>query len=175
MRVVDGELISESPLLPGSSDASVYHGIQNQRALFTSILSEIHTFLSQHPSESLLVSLKEEVPPIHPDFAELVWDALAPHVDQYWFLETRLPTLGEIRGRGMIMPRFLIPDPQPGLWDKGVGLKLESWPDNNPAGFELGCGGDSIRVQDWYGVSSILRIPDKLKVVSRLCRVQCHL
>jgi 1-phosphatidylinositol phosphodiesterase len=142
----------------------VYHGVQSERAHFTTVLSEIHTFLSRHPSESILVSIKEEVPPIVPRFGELVWNALAPHVDRYWFLETRLPTLGEIRGRAMILPRFST-DPQSSAWDKGVGLKVDGWPDDKPEGFEVGCGEDSVNVQDWYGVPSVLKIPDKLEAV----------
>lgn len=170
MKVKDGELISE-PMLPSTIRGLiltniVYHGIRTQRAHFTSVLAEIHDFLASHPSEAIHVSMQQEVPPIHPSFASLVWIAMALHVDQFWYLETRLPTLGEVRGRAILMPRFTIPEPQPGIWDKGIGLKLGSWPDNNPEGFELACGEDSIRVQDWYGVSSFLRIPEKLKVVS---------
>lgn len=143
----------------------MYHGVRNQVAHFTSILTEIHTFLSLHPTETLLVSLKEEVPPIDPLFSELVWSALQPHVDKYWFLSSRLPKLGEVRGRAMIMPRFPI-TVEEGLWDRGVGLKPDTWPDDLPEGFEVECGEARVRVEDWYGVPSILKIPEKLEAVS---------
>lgn len=153
---------------------SVYHGVSNQRAHFTDVVAEIHIFLSLYSSESLLVSIKEEVPPVVPKFAELVWAALAPHVDQFWFLETRLPNLGEVRGKAMIMPRFPI-DPRPGLWDKGVGMKIGGWPDDRPEGFEMKCGEERVLVQDWYGVPSVFKIPDKLEAVHIFSFINKHI
>lgn len=144
----------------------MYHGVRSQLVTFTSVLFEIHAFLASHPTETLLVSLKEEVPPLHALFPELVWSALQPHVDKFWFLSSRLPNLGEVRGRAMVMPRFPI-TVEHGLWDNGVGLKPETWPDNRPEGFEITCGEADVRVQDWYGVSSILKVAEKLEVVSK--------
>lgn len=66
----------------------------------------------------------------------------------------------------MIIPRFSIQS-SPGIWDKGVGLNLDSWPNDVPEGWDIKCGEEEIRVQDWYGVPSVFKIPEKLEAVCR--------
>lgn len=191
----------------------MYHGYISQRARFADVLSEIYTFLLTHPSESMVVSIKEEVPPNHPDFAHMVWQAIQPrpsswltssggrarptikfatpteHLPSYhraqwrkhsqhaaspagngdaekveldgreekkgnpfWFLDTHVPTVGEVRGKAILLCRF----PQGEQWGEGIGWH-PSWPDNRREGFEWEMDdGTLFRVQDWWVLPSHL-------------------
>jgi 1-phosphatidylinositol phosphodiesterase len=51
------------------------------------------------------MSIKDEQR--HESFSRLVWLDMEKHRD-LWFLENRVPTLGEVRGKAIIMGRFWI-------------------------------------------------------------------
>jgi 1-phosphatidylinositol phosphodiesterase len=140
----------------------VYHGPRPQRSSLPLLLATLHTFLFSHPTETLILCLKEETPPTHPRFAALVYTAFEPHSDK-WVFENRIPKLGEVRGKGILMTRF---DATPGSWETGLGIHPSTWPDSRPEGFTWDCAGTEVRTQDWYRVKTFLQIPEKFKVVS---------
>lgn len=143
---------------------SVYHGPRPQRSSLPILLETLHSFLTLHPTETFILCLKEESPPFHPNFAKLVYEAFAPH-SRFWFLENRIPTLGQVRGKGILMTRF---EATPGTWQQGLGIHPSTWPDSRPEGFEWDCHGTTVRTQDWYRVKTFLEIPEKFKVVRAL-------
>lgn len=151
---------------------TVYHGKVSQRDTFASVLSTISTFLLDHPSESLMIALKEEVPPLHPSFSVLVRDELSKYTHAFdhltrpddpsssgnagisttgekpdqFFLESRVPTLGETRGKAIIVSRFT---QEPKDWGDQVGLHPE-WRDNSKTGTDWKAqDGTLISIQDW--------------------------
>lgn len=188
MRVIDNELISKYHTNASSRigpDPAVYHGLVSQRLPFREVLAAIRDFLAHHPRESVIVAIKEEVPPIHPDFSRLVHAAITDlavdnlktaaisQEQQLFFLEPRIPTLGETRGKILLVARF----PQGEEWtakngDRMIGLH-PPWPDNRRDGFEWVGDDDTLwKVQDWYGVPSLLSVPEKADAVSFSCSVQ---
>ena len=126
----------------------VYHGPRPQRSNLTNLLSVLHTFLSNHPTEFIILSIKEESPPVHPMFSAIVYKAFQPFLERYWFLEERIPTLGEVRGKGMLLTRFENGD-QEGEWKEGMGIHPTTWPDSRKEGFEWWCAKTKFRTQDW--------------------------
>ncbi|ORX34208.1 PLC-like phosphodiesterase [Kockovaella imperatae] len=139
-----------------------YHGPQSQRLDFPTILSTIHRFLQSHSGETLIMSIKEEIPPFHPRFSALVERDLTVFNDD-WFLENRVPTLGEIRGKAILLSRFERVEEKE--WLNGLGMHPASWPDSKPYVFEWDCSGTRVRVQDWYRVGSFIQIPEKYRIV----------
>lgn len=126
-----------------------YHDFISQKVPFPSILQTIYDFFQSHPSETLIVSLKQEnKDPVR--FNQL----LARDIEQsrggwgMWFLEGgRIPFLGEMRGRCLMFSRF---GGTKYGWpvDKGLGFHPERWPDSS-RGFGWWEGKTIVRVQDW--------------------------
>ncbi|WRT63949.1 uncharacterized protein IL334_000876 [Kwoniella shivajii] len=152
LRVVDDELL-------------MYHGPRPQRSSLTLLLRVLHDFLGSHPSETIILSIKEETPPWHPHFSQILYKAFEPFLDR-WFLEERIPTLGEVRGKGMLLTRFDKDKDGNGLWEKGMGIHPSTWPDSRKDGFEWECNGTTVRTQDWYRVHTFLEIPEKLDAIT---------
>ncbi|CAK7563460.1 MAG: hypothetical protein SEPTF4163_001329 [Sporothrix epigloea] len=85
-----------------------------------------------------------------------------------WFTESRIPSLGEARGRIVLIRRFGLPEEDEfkqlhngGGW----GLDGSIWPDNCEDGL---CGTDQMRLQDFYGVMQTTTIDIKINYVCGL-------
>ncbi|KAJ9099801.1 hypothetical protein QFC21_003800 [Naganishia friedmannii] len=84
-----------------------YHGPFPQRVPFTTMLAEFSTFLRLHPRETLIMCVQQEVPSNSLLFSSLVRQAMDEGIrNGEWWLENRIPLLGEVRGRGILMARF---------------------------------------------------------------------
>ena len=154
LKVVGEDLLGAfhdpAPLCPRLIRNSAYHGSRPQRATFTDILSTLHCFLELHPTETFIMSIKEEIPPFHPRFSELVYAAMMAYRDD-WFLDDRVPKLGEVRGKGILFSRFEKANEKE--WIEGMGIHPYTWPDSRREGFEWNCDGTIVRTQDWSVVS----------------------
>lgn len=67
-----------------------------------------------------------------------------------WFLENRIPTLGEVRGKVVMLSRF---GGDGAGWEgglEGLGIHPTTWPDSAKAGFEWELKGTTVRTHDWY-------------------------
>jgi 1-phosphatidylinositol phosphodiesterase len=104
--------------------------------------------------------------PSSPQFSRLVHDAIfsPPSSRDLWYLENRIPTLGEVRGKIVLFSRFGKDgeDWEGGL--NGIGIHPPIWPDSRQEGFEWEIENARVRVQDWYAIPSFLSIPEKAKV-----------
>ncbi|PVG00204.1 PLC-like phosphodiesterase [Serendipita vermifera] len=155
---------------------TAYHGVTPEHATFTSILEAICSYLesSEGKSETVIVSIMEESSfmPRSPLFSGLVRDAIlsTPSRRSLWFLENRVPKLGEVRGKAIMFSRFGRNGED---WEKGlegIGIHPTTWPDNRREGFEWILKDTRVRTQDWYGIPSFLDIPEKFEVaVQMLC------
>ncbi|ORY28650.1 PLC-like phosphodiesterase [Naematelia encephala] len=143
----------------------VYHGPRPQRSDLLTLLSTFQSFLLSHPSETFIMSVKEEGPPFHPIFSKMAWEGFRPYLDKFWYTENRIPTLGEVRGRGVLLARF---DRIQGTgeWECGLGIHPDRWPDSRQEGFEWNCSGRIMRIQDWYRVPTLLNIPEKFQTMT---------
>ncbi|KAI0345213.1 PLC-like phosphodiesterase [Trametopsis cervina] len=144
-----------------------YHGAYPQRASFQEILEVIHAFLTSAKGcrETIVMSIKQE------DFAStkfsmLVHDEIekGPGGKKMWFLENRVPLLGEVRGKVILFSRF---GGDGEGWEgglEGMGIHPTSWPDSKKDGFSWDCKNTTVRIHDWYSIPSFLYIPEKTEL-----------
>ncbi|XP_053319600.1 1-phosphatidylinositol phosphodiesterase-like [Spea bombifrons] len=86
----------------------IFHGVSYQRTDFVEVLIDTVRFLTEYPTETVLMRVKEEYEPyqntrsFYKSVAEVV-----ESIGQHWFLRTNyLPTLGEARGKVIILQNF---------------------------------------------------------------------
>ena len=129
-----------------------YHDIYPQKLPFLEILQAVHTFLtsSDGKTETIIISVKQE------DKASLLFSKLVhnavyngPGGKDKWFLENRVPTLGEVRGKAVLFSRF---GGNGEGWEgglNGIGIHPPIWPDSKPEGFEWWIKGTKVKTHDW--------------------------
>jgi 1-phosphatidylinositol phosphodiesterase len=131
-----------------------YHDIIPQRVPFTKILETINTFLTAPEScqEALVMSIKQEDfrKTSVAKFSELVRKEITDSKGglDMWFLDNRIPTLGEVRGKVVMFSRF----EDDGGWVnglEGMGIHPTTWPDSRKEGFEWDCKNTLVRTHDW--------------------------
>ena len=104
-----------------------------------------------------------------PRFSRILHDNLLPQIQQgRWFLENRIPSLGEVRGKAILLSRFDVKEGDGWVGEDGIGIHPSTWPDSARNGFEWDCAGTTFRTQDWYRLSTFMDIPEKHASVS-LC------
>lgn len=176
IRVLDIRLAVIPPPLPGQTSLSdeqqliAYHGLWPQKTPFLSILFDIETFLASPigSKEAVVMSIKQEDFAVTPAllFSQLVHKTIAhgpggwnsrpnetsdprPVNRGMWFLENRIPTLGEVRSKVVMFSRF---GGNGAGWDgglEGLGIHPTTWPDSAKEGFEWELKGTRVRTHDW--------------------------
>lgn len=134
------------------------------------LLAHVYDFLDKNPSEVLLMSLKREGTGKGTD------GDLSRHLSgkryigdeggRRWFTEPRIPTLGEARGRIVLVRRFGLDE---GVrksvhGGRGWGVDGSSWPDNCE---DAPTGSGHFRVQDFYEVDQSTNIEKKIELSRR--------
>ncbi|KAH7927054.1 PLC-like phosphodiesterase [Leucogyrophana mollusca] len=152
LAIVDSRLIS-------------YHGIYPQRAPFQDILSVVHAFLTAPHTcrETIVMSIKQEDSDTQ-HFSKLVREEIEASQGgrDLWFLENRVPALGEVRGKVVMFSRF---GGNGQGWDNGaIGIHPTTWPDSEKDEFTWECQNTIVRTQDWYAIPSFLSIPEKVSL-----------
>ncbi len=156
-----------------------YHGWWPQQTPFLAILNDVYQFLSSPAgqSETIIMSIKQEDAEVTspPVFSQMVRDAIvhgpgggragndsnatsgSGSVNQgMWFLENRIPSLGEVRGKVVLFSRF---GGDGAAWPErleGIGIHPTTWPDNKKEGFEWDSKGTRVRTHDWYVNSQVI-------------------
>ncbi|KAJ8495569.1 hypothetical protein ONZ45_g12805 [Pleurotus djamor] len=159
LAIIDGRLIS-------------YHGVYPQKTPFQEILEGIHSFFQTSPRETIVMSIKQEdfarTPP--PDFSKLVHEEIfnGPGGKDMWFFANRIPKLGEVRGKVVLLSRF---GGNGDGWEgglEGLGIHPTTWPDSEKSGFTWNCKDTLVRMHDWYNISSFLAIPEKVELSTQI-------
>lgn len=123
----------------------IYHGPVSQLLSFDEVIGFASDFLTAHPSETIIMSVKEESQPsgdsrtFEETFASYV--AKDPGL---WRLDASVPTLAVARGRIQLLRRFdaaTLP----------TGIDASKWADD--VTFTLSSTNATLRVQDQYMVS----------------------
>lgn len=159
LAVVDGRLIA-------------HHGIMSERTPFQDVLSGLHDFLTDQrtSSETVVMSIKQEdfntTPPA--EFSTLVHDEIFNGAGgrDMWFLENRIPQLGEVRGKVVMLSRF---GGDGSGWEnglEGMGIHPTTWPDSQKEGFQWMCKDTLVRTSDWYDIPSFFSIPEKVSLAT---------
>ncbi|KAF9521184.1 hypothetical protein BS47DRAFT_1286404 [Hydnum rufescens UP504] len=149
---------------------TVYHDIVSQRVTFSAVLDIVFTYLESEEgaSETVVMFIKQEDGARTPEWIfsilvkEAVYTADSTRSSR-WYLENRIPRLGEVRGKIVMCSRFSdVGAGWPG-GDDGLGIRPTTWPDNAKDGFEWYCGSVRVQTHDWYAIPSFLAIPDKFR------------
>ncbi|KAH9977303.1 PLC-like phosphodiesterase [Lactifluus volemus] len=154
VQLADGIRVLDIRLAIQNGRLVTFHGQFPERTAFQSILGDLHAFLTS---------------PTPTEFSALVHGELeaGPGGFGMWFLENRIPTLGEVRGKAILFSRF-----GDGTgWNgglEGMGIHPTTWPDSAKQGFTWTCKDVTVRTQDWYNISSFLSIPEKTQVSEQL-------
>ncbi|KAL2125280.1 hypothetical protein VTJ04DRAFT_1645 [Mycothermus thermophilus] len=134
------------------------------RKHLSDLFSTLYSFLAAHPSETILLSLKREGTGkgTDHDLARIIHRHSCPkkHTSETskWYTSPRIPTLGEVRGKIVLVRRYgidtaFVPADE-------AGIDGSAWPDNVADGT---CGSGTIRIQDYYGVMSKGQIQTKIR------------
>ncbi len=118
----------------------IYHGPISQKLTFESVLKTFRDFLLEHPRESLLISIKPESSPRRNSrsFVETL-QAYIEEEPQIWHLGETIPTLGEVRGKLVLLRRFAATEE--------LGFPATDW------GHDGSHKGDTMFVQDRFEVA----------------------
>jgi len=207
IRVIDIRLAVIPPPSPRSApnatrnqELIAYHGLWPQKTPFTAILNDVHKFLTSPigSKETIVMSIKQEdfaVTPA-PLFSQLVRETIVRGPGGWgeagaqnsgvnkgmWFLENRFPTLGEVRGKVVLLSRF---GGNGDGWDgglEGLGIHPTTWPDSDKNGFQWELKGTHVRTHDWYvyflaneavliftcryGIPTFFSIPEKFQLAA---------
>jgi 1-phosphatidylinositol phosphodiesterase len=156
VQLVDGIRVLDIRLSIKNRRLIAYHGQYPQRATFQSILGDFYAFLTSPRSarETIIVSIKQEdFDTQSPDaFSTLVREEIeaGPGGIGMWFLENRVPTLGEVRGKAILFSRF---GGDGTAWEgglEGMGIHPSNWPDSVKQIFTWSCKDVLVRTQDWW-------------------------
>lgn len=165
VRFFDIRVQPEFPDDPGRDNLILVHGVfpisLTGNKYLRDLVNETRSFLDQNPSETVIMSIKREGPGQHNDaqLSMILKDHYARPDDQQWFTEPRLPTLGEARGKILLMRRFALDDRLRGEHDgRGLYLDAENWAYNTPNDRH----GD-VCVQDFCEVLETENINEKIR------------
>lgn len=74
---------------------------------------------------------------------------VAETIGDVWYLENRVPTLGEVRGKIILFSRFGTGVGWAGGL-AGMGISPMVWPDSDSSGFQWSVGDTTFKMQDWF-------------------------
>ncbi|GAA5951166.1 hypothetical protein JCM21900_004362 [Sporobolomyces salmonicolor] len=145
--------------LDSKGELWAWHGNVPQWINAERAFEDIYTWLNgEGEGEAVVVSCKQE-DHSHPLFAATLWALLDRHPSK-WYDQDRWPSLGEVRGKCLMFCRF--------GFETGRGLHPVSWPNNQSESWSTSIGGREVVVQDWYNISSPVRIPEKASLALSL-------
>ena len=127
-------------------DLAVHHGDYYLHKNFSDVLNWSLEFLSDHPSEVVILMIKQENSSASAhDFGWAVYNEILSKGLDHFFLENRVPSLGEARGKIFIVRQFQ----KPASMDFGI---FTDWASNTTGSFTE-YGGVGFYVQDHYSLT----------------------
>ncbi|WP_426481518.1 phosphatidylinositol-specific phospholipase C [Chryseobacterium sp. R2ACT005] len=124
---------------------TIHHGAIYQNLNFDDVLNACYTFLNSHPSETIIMSVKEEYDASNTTRSfEQTFDSYVQKNPSKWDLGANIPTLGAVRGKIKLLRRF----------SSGTtkGINASPWADNTT--FDINNSGVQLKVQDYYKVTN---------------------
>jgi 1-phosphatidylinositol phosphodiesterase len=125
---------------------AIYHGPVDEQLDFDQVTQTMLDFLDAHPTETVMMSVKEESEPNGDtqSFEQTFQSYVAKHPDR-WYLGDVVPALGDVRGKIVLVRRFP-------ATTTPLGLDASAWADN--ATFTLNDPDATLRIEDQYLVTS---------------------
>ncbi len=125
-----------------------------RKSLFGSVLTlqnvmdDIFSFLSENPSETVLMLFKMDNGESSEECFRLLYENFIKTNPDKWYLENKIPALGEVRGKIVLLRRTDAHTPKAGIDFNAMpyhgGIKETKWEDFSPN------GEDTVTVQDRY-------------------------
>lgn len=123
---------------------TIHHGAVYQNQNFDDVLNAVISFLNNNPTETVIMSVKEEHTAA--DNTRSYEDTFNWYVSKNpdkWLMTNHVPTLGEARGKIVLLRRF-----QAAQLPKGI--DATSWQDNTTFTIQNAA---NLKIQDYYKVS----------------------
>ncbi|WP_415325442.1 phosphatidylinositol-specific phospholipase C [Chryseobacterium sp. MMS23-Vi53] len=126
-----------------------YHGAVGLNLHFGQVINMLVDFLKRHPSETIIMSVKNESDPKSESKQEKFYDdfkiTISNNYPSFFYRENKIPTLDQVRGKIVFVKRFATGSVD--SIEDGLNL-LNQWPDDSAGNFE----NDGIKyyVQDAY-------------------------
>jgi 1-phosphatidylinositol phosphodiesterase len=133
---------------------NIYHGPVPQPLSFGQVQQACASFLTDHPSEALIMSIKREAEDLSTGNTmtfEQAFDCYANQTD-IWYLEDGTCTLGDVRGKILLIRRFAASNTP-------KGIDCTEWPDNST--FKIPADEFTLYVQDCYKIDKTFGVPQK--------------
>ncbi len=118
------------------------HEIVPQAIFFDEVLKICYEFLKENPSETIIMSLKQEAGENREEFIEYVEKTVSKNADM-WYTENKIPALSQVRGKIVLLNRY----------EKAVtefGISTDYWVSNEA--FTVENEDFTLHVQDYYCV-----------------------
>jgi 1-phosphatidylinositol phosphodiesterase len=124
---------------------AIHHGAIYQNLNFDDVLNACYVFLNSHPSETIIMSVKEEYDASNTTRSfEQTFDSYVQKNSSKWDLGANIPTLGDVRGKIKLLRRFSSGSTK--------GINAAPWADNTT--FDINNSGVQLKVQDYYKVTN---------------------
>lgn len=124
---------------------AIHHGSVYQHLNFDDVVRSCNEFLRSNPSETIIMSVKEEYNPSNNTRTfEEVFDSYVDKNSSLWLLSDKIPTLAEARGKIVLLRRFYSSSAS------SKGINAYDWKDN--AQFIIN-NSASLVIQDCYKVN----------------------
>jgi 1-phosphatidylinositol phosphodiesterase len=128
----------------------IHHGAVYQKINFTNVLNSCTTFLRNNPTETIIMAIKEEHTSVGNNRSyEATFDSYVQQNRNLWYLEEKIPTLNQVRGKIVLVRRFAA-----GSLPKGINASIwDSTSATNNTTFEIN-NKANLKIQDQYKVSN---------------------
>lgn len=169
VRFFDIRVQPQHPDDPGRDELALVHSAfpvsLTGTKYFRDLMRDVDDFLDRNPSETLIISLKREGTGSATDeqLSKILRDHYAKP-ESRWYTEPRVPTLGEVRGKVVLVRRFNLEGRlKQEHGGRGWGIDAGGWADNTP---NATCPSGQLCIQDFYQVLETENIEKKIQYVT---------
>ena len=141
------------------NEFKIHHGNFYMKMDFKEVQQQCVDFLVANPSETIIMSMKEEYKPepakqksfqdILLAYGDEVYQKTEKKFSEYWYSGNNIPQLKDIRGKIIFLKRFTPGDKIP-----GIQIPKHNWVDNGFSEFSLK-DGTKVYIQDRYNPDSL--------------------
>ncbi len=106
------------------------HSKGKENLFLDDVIKNCKAFLKANPSETIILCIKRD----HGDSSEETFDVFFENYlkdDLDWYTENRIPALGEVRGKLVLVNRCCVDSESEIFTDHNTGLNLSGWPDQS--------------------------------------------
>lgn len=137
----------------------IVHGPIYQAQSLDDVYDTVCRFLDENPTETVIMSLKEDVRLSRNGFSSVV-SRLLDRAPERWYTEDEIPALGDVRGKIVLFNRF------DDTFD--CGLQTSEWLKNQT--FEIQKQTHTLHIQDYYKIESVEAAWAQAKALLDECR-----